>query len=106
MVDRFPEAFSRFESKVDVDSFENYRELAYAFSHWAGKRWVDSYRQNVALKSEARKIGIEGEIPAYHRRQTQAYSQRTTWRHETVTVKGNPQTRYRDLRTGRFIKKP
>lgn len=28
------------------------------------------------------------------------------WRRETVTVRGKPQVRYRDLGTGRFIKKP
>jgi hypothetical protein len=28
------------------------------------------------------------------------------YRRETVTVKGKPQVRYRDLKTGRFIKKP
>lgn len=105
-MDRFPEAFRRFEQVVDVNRFENYRQLAYAFSYWSGKRWVDSYKQNLALKREAYKIGIEGEIPAYHKRQVQAYFQQTTWRHETVTVKGKSQTRYRDLETGRFIKKP
>ena len=30
----------------------------------------------------------------------------TVWRHETLTVKGKLQSRYRDLKTGRFIKKP
>jgi hypothetical protein len=29
-----------------------------------------------------------------------------SWRHENVTVKGKSQDRYRDLSTGRFIKKP
>jgi hypothetical protein len=28
------------------------------------------------------------------------------WRHEIIKVKGKLQNRYRDLRTGRFIKKP
>jgi hypothetical protein len=66
MPDRFPEAFARFESKVDVDSFENYRELAYAFSHWAGKRWIDSYKQNWALKREGNRLGFrDAKIPEY-----------------------------------------
>src|SRR5512136_2327899 len=29
-----------------------------------------------------------------------------SWRHEVVNVKGRSQNRYRDLKTGRFIKKP
>ena len=106
MPDRFPEAFRRFEEVVYVDKFENYQQLAYAFSSWAGKRWRDSYKQNLALKREAHRIGFEGEIPAYHRRRTQNYFQKLTWKHETVMVKGKSQIRYRDLKTGRFIKKP
>ena len=104
MTDGFPEAFRRFEEVVDVDSFENYQQLAYAFSHWAGKRWRDTYKQNIALKRAAQKIG--GEIPAYHKRQAQQQLQKTTWRQESVTVKGKPQNRYRDIKSGRFIKRP
>jgi hypothetical protein len=105
-LDRFPEAFRRFEQDVDIRNVKSVRELAYEFAWWAGKRWRDSYLQNLALKREARKHGIEGEIPAYHRREVQQRFQRTTWRQESVTVKGKPQTRYRDLETGRFTKKP
>lgn len=53
MMDKFPEAFRRFEKVVDVDSFESYKELSYAFGYWTGKRWRDSYLQNLALKREA-----------------------------------------------------
>ena len=78
MVDRFPEAFRRFESKVDVRSFDSYRELAYAFSHWAGKRWVDSYLQNRALKREGERLGFEdAKIPDY-------FGRRFTPKHKTV----------------------
>jgi hypothetical protein len=54
----------------------------------------------------AEKIGIKGEIPAYHKRQVQYHFPKATWRHETITVKDKSQNRYRDLQTGRFIKKP
>jgi hypothetical protein len=106
MPDKFPEAYKRFEQVIDLRSFESYRQLAYAFSHWAGKRWVDSYAQNRALKREAQRIGIIGEIPAYHKRQFQYHFPEITWRHETIKVKGKSQERYRDIKTGRFIKKP
>jgi len=80
-------------------------ELAYAFSHWAGRRWLDSYKQNLALKIEAEKRGFrDAKLPEYFRRQPQVSITRT-WRREIVTVRGKPQVRYRDLRTGRFIKK-
>jgi hypothetical protein len=105
MVDRFPEAFERFEQVVDVRSFRSFRELAYAFSLWAGRRWVDSYKQNLALKREAEKRGFrDAELPRYFERPQ--VSVKRTWRRETVTVRGKSQVRYRDLRTGRFIKKP
>jgi len=105
MVDRFPEAFQRFEQVVDIDRFKSFRELAYAFVHWASRRWVDSYAQNVALRREAEKRGFRvTRFPMYFRRPH--VSARRTWRYETVTVRGKPQVRHRDLRTGRFIKKP
>ena len=106
MVDRFPEAFQRFEQVVYVDRFKSYRELAYAFSYWAGKRWVDSPEQNRALKREAERRGFrDAKIPLYFRRHSQVSTHRTC-RRETVIVRGKAQARYRDLKTGRFIKKP
>ena len=75
MVDRFPEAFKRFEHVVDTDKFRNYRELAYSFSVWAGKNWRDSFKQNLALKREGQKLGFkDAEIPMYLRRAS------TSWR--------------------------
>ena len=104
-MDRFPEAFHRFEKVVDLRSFRSGRELKYAFSHWAGRRWIDSYAQNTALKIEAQKRGFE-EIKLTRYSKRPQISVRQTWKRETVTVKGRPQVRYRDLKTGRFIKKP
>ena len=106
MVDRFPEAFARFRRVVvDIDRFKSYRELRSAFKIWAGKRWRDTWKQNIALEREGRKLGlIDTRIPSYFRRPQ--VSARRTWRRETVTVRGKPQVRHRDLKTGRFIKKP
>ena len=108
-MDRFPEAFHRFEKVVDLRNFRSGRQLKYAFTHWAGKRWIDSYLQNKALEIEAEKRGIiPRRLPRYFPRyfERSHVSTKRTWRHETVTVRGKPQPRYRDLRTGRFIKKP
>ena len=104
-MDRFPEAFHRFEKAVDLRSLRSGRELKYAFTHWASRRWIDSYAQNMALKIEAKKRGFEDtKLPRYSKRPQISVKQ--TWRHETVTVRGKSQVRYRDLKTGRFIKKP
>jgi len=58
-MDKFPEAFRRFEKVVDVDSFESYRELRYAFTHWASKRWRNTYSQNRALAEEGWRLGYK-----------------------------------------------
>ena len=104
-MDRFPEAFSRFEEVVDVRRIQSFRHLRLAFASWAGWKWDDTYMQNRALAVEARRVGIPVFIG---RRPVARFQGRTavTWRQETVTVKGKAQTRYRDLKTGRFIKKP
>ena len=76
MPDLFPEAFERFERQVDVRRFENYRQLAYAFAHWAGRRWQDTYLQNRVLKKEGMKLGFEdAELPKYWQRKSS-----TVWR--------------------------
>jgi len=58
-MDRFPEAFRRFERVVDIDSFDSYREMSYAFGHWAGKRWRNTYLQNRALAEEGWRLGFK-----------------------------------------------
>lgn len=96
-MDRFPEAFRRFEEVVDVDRIKSFRQLTLAFSLWAGEKWKDTWKQREALRVEAERLGIvqpERPVPS------------KTWRFEWVEVKGKPQIRYRDLKTGRFIKKP
>jgi hypothetical protein len=63
-------------------------------------------RQMEALAVEAQKIGIPvyGEKRERIRHFTSVL--RMTWRYESVIVRGKSQGRYRDLKTGRFIKKP
>jgi hypothetical protein len=109
MPDRFPEAFRRFEEDVDVIRFESFRQLELAFGRWAGQKWIPTYRQMDAfLRYEAGRIGALRE--GFRRRNTNTtyfpYSSNVPWRHETVNVRGRIQHRYRDSRTGRFIKKP
>jgi hypothetical protein len=110
--DKFPEAFRRFEEVVDVRRIASFRQLELAFGSWAGQKWHGTYAQREALAVEARKHGI----PIIIERRQFSYGGGTarvtterkapTWRHEVVTVKGHSQDRFRDLRTGRFIRKP
>ncbi|MBS7631684.1 hypothetical protein KEJ47_09005 [Candidatus Bathyarchaeota archaeon] len=88
-MDRFPEAFKRFEKVVAVEEIETFMQLRLAFGSWAGRKWVPTERQIEALNVEAARLRLEG-----------------AWRRETIVVRGKPHVRYRDVRTGRFIEKP
>jgi hypothetical protein len=98
-LDEFPEVFRRLEKVVDADNMRSFQEILVSFSYWAGKQWKGTRKQVEALKVEAWKRGIP--VPVERRPKKVK-----TWRHETVTVQGKIQSRYRDLKTGRFIKKP
>ena len=107
MPDRFPEAFRRFEEDVDVNQFESFRQLRLAFGHWSGpRRWIPTYKQDYALRREARRRGIPLEGFRKARSGYFPSATRVSWKYETVKIKGKTQQRYRDLKTGRFIKKP
>jgi hypothetical protein len=114
-MDRFPEAFERFENDVDISRFESYHQLTLSFRWWAGERWKGTVRQWEALNAEAENLGFT--VPEIYRDElrdsrlsgyyvSQENPKATSWRREVVTVNGNSQNRYRDLKTGRFIKKP
>ena len=103
-MDKFPEAFERFENDVDIGKFVTYMELTSAFRWWAGEKWIGTPRQWKALNKEAENVGFE--VPEIFRdemRETRSY---VSWRREVVNIRGNSIERYRDVRTGRFIKKP
>lgn len=57
-MDKFPEAFQRFEEVVDVSKIRSFKELLAAFKLWAGRKWVGSPLQIEALKVEAFKREI------------------------------------------------
>jgi hypothetical protein len=111
-MDRFPEAFRRFESDVDVGRFESYHQLTLAFRWWAGERWRGTPRQWEALNKESENLGFN--VPDFYREAIRGkrYSDyyptgaRRTWRRENVNLRGKTRNVYRDIMTGRFIKKP
>jgi predicted glycosyltransferase involved in capsule biosynthesis len=105
-MDRFPEAFERFEYDVDVSGFRSYHELTLAFRWWAGERWRGTRRQWEALNAEAENLGFE--VPDFVREEleeSRSYS-RSSWRREVVSLRGKARSVYRDIKTGRFMKKP
>jgi hypothetical protein len=108
----FQEAFDRMERDTNSRECETLNELRLVAKSYFGSKWYPTNRQLYALKDEAKRRDYfenfrekEPVTPWYAQRQTHRYT-RQTWRHETVTVRGKPQTRYRDQKTGRFIKKP
>lgn len=58
MGDKFPEAFRRFENKVDTSNIETWRQLQLVFASWAGGKWRPTWRQTDALHVQARRLGI------------------------------------------------
>jgi hypothetical protein len=110
--DEFPEAFDRFEEQVDISRTRSFDELLMQFQIWAGRKWRETPRQLQALKIEARQRGIETPSARYPSRTYsrtyshlhRTYSQRTYSR-QVITRRGRPQYVYRDLKTGRFIRK-
>src|SRR5208283_5103853 len=79
-MDKFPEAFRRFEDRVSTRNIKTFEQLTLAFSSWAGSKWRDTDRQNDALAIQAGKLGIQTED--YYRRE-QAKHQ---WDRDVMTV--------------------
>jgi hypothetical protein len=100
-LDKFPEAFRRFEQVVNVKNIRSFSQLLLAFSLFAGKNWKGSRSQILALAVEARKRGI----PVLVRQRAPSITA-VSWRHEIVMVRGKRRGRFRDLKSGRFIRKP
>ena len=111
-MDKFPEAFERFERVVDVDRIRSFDHLLVSFSHWAGRNWKGTRKQVEALRREAVKRDIPVPREVVSRRVSREphfrveKAEAKTWRFEWVEVHGKPQPRYRDKATGRFIRKP
>jgi len=70
-MDKFPEAFRRFEDRVSTRNIKTFEQLTLAFSGWAGSKWRDTDRQNDALAIQAGKLGIQTE--GYYRREQEKH---------------------------------
>jgi hypothetical protein len=97
-MDKFPEAFKRFEKVVDVKKIKSFQELLVAFRYWAGRKWKDTPLQRAALTVEGVRIGLLPPIPPekyeaqkkvvdelyrkvyyFHRRLSEAEKRLTEW---------------------------
>ena len=94
-LDKFPEAFRRFERVVDTSLITSFDELRMEFASFAGEKWLDTSSQRYALAREARRLGIPTRME---------FGLTATWRHEYIIIRSRRFDRYRDLRTGRFIR--
>lgn len=120
-MDKFPEAFQRFEQNVNTDEIRSFNELRMVFGHWAGSKWKETPRQIQALKIEAARLRI-GRMPMkpryvkprVYRRKFGRGREGTTIpplqpmkvKQESINVRGRKQVVFRDVRTGRFMRNP
>lgn len=102
-MDKFPEAFRRFEQVVDVSKIGTYRQLESTFGSWAGHKWGPTRRQSQALSIQAKRLDIPKVIqpPSLFSR-----PKTVNWRTERIEIRGRTRTVFRDTETGRFIKHP
>ena len=100
MTDKFPEAFERYEDKVEVDDM-TFPQLITSFRNWADKKWRGSRKQVRGLAIEAKKRDITPyvEEAGFRDKKTGRFSDKKT--KDTVKY-----ARYRDPITGKFMKKP
>ena len=66
-MDRFPEAFNRFEERVNLKKLESASELISSFAYWASFRYVGTQKQlnAIRIESEKRKLGFDWDIPIW-----------------------------------------
>ena len=120
----FEEYLGRIEKVVDLDDVKSYAQFAAIIQSFSGKRWTGSTAQVIALKEGAERRGFDTTLPAYiwkrdyaryyargfgspsRRGKASVSGIRKAWQREMVIVRGKSQVRYRDLKTGRFIRKP
>jgi hypothetical protein len=62
-LDKFPEAFKRFEAVVDVSKIKSFQQLLTAFMYWSGRKWKGTPLQVEALKVEGVRLGLLPPVP-------------------------------------------
>lgn len=72
-MDKFPEAFDRFEEQVDIRKTRTFEQLLLQFKWWAGRDWKGTSKQMQALKIEADQRGIRPERRRFQEHKWQPY---------------------------------
>jgi hypothetical protein len=100
-MDKFPDAFRRFEQQVSLKNIVSFRQLALATGSWSGPKWIPSQRQIEALADEARKrrLPVQDERER-NVRHSIPWISKSIWKFETISVRGKSQQQYRDNKTG------
>ena len=107
-LDKFPEAFRRFESTIETKNIQTFQQLLIIFKSWSGEKWKGTPRQIAALAIEARRLKIpipKGLVPR----------RKPVWRQgmvplvvpvgvkfQIINVRGKPQAVFRNVK-GKFV---
>src|SRR5450759_1658024 len=70
-MDKSPEAFRRFESKVDTKHIETWKQFHLVFASWGGSKWRPTWKQTDALHIQAKRLGIP--IQGYRTREEEVH---------------------------------
>jgi len=55
-MDKFPEAFNRYEERVDIDDLQSASELISSFSNWQGYNPTSKQINALAVESKKRRL--------------------------------------------------
>lgn len=104
-MDKFPEAYKRFEKKVDLSDVNSFQQLLKAFQLWGDKKAPATRLQKRALAVEGKKDGIEPTETRriVHERKEISYT-RKDGRQVNYIRKGRIVNQTVDIITGRFVK--
>jgi hypothetical protein len=85
-MDKFPEAFKRFEKQTNIDEIDTFRELLREFRIWAKEKYVGSQLQVSALMNEGSRLGL------------------VNWKSQKIIRYNKEVIVHRSIKTGRFVK--
>lgn len=64
-MDKFPEAFDRYEERVDIDDLQSASELISTFAYWQGRDTTKTQINALAVESIKKKLGFDWSIPKW-----------------------------------------
>jgi hypothetical protein len=64
-MDKFPEAFNRYEERVDVNDLQSASELISSFANWQGYNPTKQQINALAVESIKKKLGFDWTIPKW-----------------------------------------